>query len=88
MNSAWEITRQRSQYHFDNFRIDPQQDCVTRLGRIEPFWLSDLDSTNNYPNIFTISIINCITIFSTYNNTNYLQSFMFTINETYKVTIS
>jgi hypothetical protein len=42
--SAWESTRQRSRYHFDNFRMDPQQDRVIRLGSIQPFWLDDLAS--------------------------------------------
>ena len=42
MNSAWEITRQRSNYHFDNFRFDPTQDRVTNLGNIDPFWQQEL----------------------------------------------
>jgi len=42
MNSAWEITRQRSTYHFDNFKIDPTQDRIIRLGNILPFWQTDL----------------------------------------------
>jgi hypothetical protein len=44
MNSAWEITQQRSNYHFDNFRFDPDQDRVTFLGNIDPFWKEELDS--------------------------------------------
>lgn len=43
MNSAWEITRQRSNYHFDNFRFDPDQDKVTFLGNVLPFWQDELD---------------------------------------------
>jgi hypothetical protein len=44
MNSAWELTKQRSNYHFDNFRFDPEQDRVTFLGSIDPFWQSELDA--------------------------------------------
>ena len=42
MKSAWEITKQRSNYHFDNFRFDPDQDKVTFLGNIDPFWQKEL----------------------------------------------
>ena len=42
MNSAWELTKQRSNYHFDNFRFDPDQDRVTFLGNIDPFWKEEL----------------------------------------------
>jgi hypothetical protein len=42
MNSAWELTRQRSNYHFDNFRVDPDQDRVISLGNILPFWQEEL----------------------------------------------
>lgn len=45
MNSSWEITKQRSTYHFDHFRIDPAVDTVTVLGNIEPFWKAELDSS-------------------------------------------
>ena len=41
-NSSWELTKQRSNYHFDNFRFDPDQDRVTFLGNISPFWKDDL----------------------------------------------
>lgn len=41
--SAWELTRQRSNYHFDNFKFDPDQDKVTTLGNISPFWQAELD---------------------------------------------
>lgn len=41
-NSAWELTKQRSNYHFDNFKFDPNQDRVIVLGNIEPFWLDAL----------------------------------------------
>lgn len=44
MNGSWEITKQRSNYHFDNFRFDPDQDRVTLLGNILPFWSAELDS--------------------------------------------
>ena len=39
---SWEITKQRSNYHFDNFRFDPDQDKVTFLGNISPFWKDEL----------------------------------------------
>lgn len=44
MNGSWEITKQRSAYHFDNFRIDPDQDKITFLGNIDPFWQSELNT--------------------------------------------
>jgi hypothetical protein len=34
MLSNWEETKKRSKYHFDNFKLDPQQDKVTSLGKI------------------------------------------------------
>jgi hypothetical protein len=44
MKSSWELTKQRSTYHFDNTKFDPEQDKVTYLGNIEPFWLSELEA--------------------------------------------
>ena len=41
--SAWELTKQRSNYHFDNFKFDPDQDKVITLGNIAPFWSAELD---------------------------------------------
>jgi len=41
--SAWELTKERSNYHFDNFKFDPDQDKVTTLGNIAPFWQAELD---------------------------------------------
>lgn len=43
MNSSWEITKQKSNYHFDNFKVDPTMDRVIFLGNISPFWSSELD---------------------------------------------
>lgn len=40
--SAWELTKERSNYHFDNFRLDPDVDKVTVLGNIDPFWSAEL----------------------------------------------
>jgi len=34
MKSNWDITKERSQYHFDNFKNDPEQDKVIKLGKI------------------------------------------------------
>lgn len=42
MNGSWAITKQRSKYHFDHTRFDPEQDKITYLGNITPFWLSEL----------------------------------------------
>ena len=41
--SSWELTKQTSNYHFDNFRMDPDQDKVTFLGNIAPFWTAEID---------------------------------------------
>jgi hypothetical protein len=40
--SNWEITRARSQYHFDTTQQDPRWDTVQHLGHIEPNWTSEL----------------------------------------------
>lgn len=42
--SNWEITRQRSQYHFDTAIMDPRWDTVQHLGRIEPVWAEELSA--------------------------------------------
>jgi hypothetical protein len=42
MKSSWDETKKRSQYHFDNTRFDPNQDCVITLGHIKPCWDSEL----------------------------------------------
>jgi hypothetical protein len=42
--SSWELTKQRSGYHFDNFKFDPDQDKITALGNIDPFWQDELNS--------------------------------------------
>ena len=44
MNSDWAITRQRSQYHFDNTKMDPKWDTVLHLGNIQSNWLTELQS--------------------------------------------
>lgn len=44
MNSSWETTRQRSTYHFDPFRFDPDMDKITFLGNIHPFWHNEFDT--------------------------------------------
>jgi hypothetical protein len=43
MKSSWESTRQRSTYHFDNLKFDPEVDKVTRLGQFEPTWAGELE---------------------------------------------
>ena len=40
--SNWEITRARSQYHFDTTQMDPRWDTVQHLGHIEPDWVTEL----------------------------------------------
>jgi hypothetical protein len=42
MKSSWDETKQRSRYHFDSRRFDPDQDRVVRLGFIEPCWATEL----------------------------------------------
>jgi len=42
MNSNWELTKQRSQYHFDTERWNPKWDRVERLGHIAPNWTDEL----------------------------------------------
>jgi len=42
MKSSWDETKQRSRYHFDSRRFDPDQDRVIRLGFIEPCWQDEL----------------------------------------------
>ncbi len=40
--SNWEITRARSQYHFDTTQQDPRWDTVQHLGRIPVTWVTEL----------------------------------------------
>jgi len=40
--SNWELTKQRSQYHFDPERWNPKWDRVEQLGHIEPCWHQEL----------------------------------------------
>jgi len=42
MNSSWELTKQRSRYHFDSERMDPLYDTVTHLGQFAPCWANEL----------------------------------------------
>jgi hypothetical protein len=42
MKSAWEFTKERSKYHFDNTRMDPAFDAVTYLGNIKHDWSSEI----------------------------------------------
>lgn len=43
MNSNWELLKQRSQYHFNTDKWDPNWDKVERVGRITSNWLSELN---------------------------------------------
>ena len=40
--SNWEITRARSQYHFDTTQMDSRWDTVQHLGHVAPDWDSEL----------------------------------------------
>lgn len=42
--SSWEITVEKSRYHFDTAKMDPLFDSVTYLGNFVPCWQSELDS--------------------------------------------
>jgi hypothetical protein len=42
MKSNWEISKQKSNYHFDSERHDHPESVMTYLGHIEPTWLADL----------------------------------------------
>lgn len=42
MKSNWQLLKQRSQYHFDTTKFDPQWDTVIKIGRIEPNWQNEL----------------------------------------------
>jgi len=42
MKSNWEISKQKSNYHFDSKQIDKPENVMTYLGHIEPTWQTDL----------------------------------------------
>lgn len=42
MKSNWEITKQRSQYHFDTGKLDPRWDCVQLVKQIPNTWVAEL----------------------------------------------
>lgn len=42
MLSNWELTKQRSQYHFDTHIMDPRWDTVQILGHVTPNWTHEL----------------------------------------------
>ncbi len=42
MRSSWEETKAKSNYHFDNFKNDPQMDKVDVLGNIKADWSVEL----------------------------------------------
>jgi hypothetical protein len=44
MNSSWDITKTRSQYHFRTDIIDPTYDTVISLGNINPDWTEQLSA--------------------------------------------
>lgn len=44
MLSNWEETKKKSNYHFDNFKLDPQTDKVISLGKIVADFKPELDS--------------------------------------------
>lgn len=44
MNSNWEDTKKKSRYHFDNFKLDTQQDKVESLGKIVADFKPELEA--------------------------------------------
>jgi hypothetical protein len=42
MKSSWDLTRTRSQYHFDTDKIDPRWDTVKLVKRLENTWANEL----------------------------------------------
>ena len=42
--SNWEITKQRSKYHFNPTIMDPRWDAVHTLGTVIPNWQNELDT--------------------------------------------
>jgi len=42
MISSWETSKQKSKYHFDNFKNDSQVDKVIRLGKITADYSEDV----------------------------------------------
>jgi hypothetical protein len=44
IESNWELTKKRSQYHFDNSTIDSRWDTVQHLGHVQPVWTTELAS--------------------------------------------
>lgn len=42
MKSSWEITKQRSKYHFDTSILDPRWDVALRVGHIKADWSQEL----------------------------------------------
>lgn len=44
MKSAWDTTRQRSEYHFDLNKMDPRWDTVQLVKQIENTWAAELSA--------------------------------------------
>lgn len=42
IKSAWEMTKQKSRYHFDTKKIDPKFDSVNYLGNFLPCWQNEI----------------------------------------------
>jgi hypothetical protein len=42
MKSSWDTTKERSKYHFNNFKNDPEFDKVTKLGKIKADYSNDV----------------------------------------------
>jgi hypothetical protein len=42
--SNWELTKQRSQYHFDNTKMDPRWDSVTLVKQMANTWAQELQA--------------------------------------------
>ncbi len=44
MKSNWEITKERSKYHFDNSIFDPRWDTVHSVGKLPVTWQSEIET--------------------------------------------
>lgn len=45
MISNWESTKERSKYHFNNFKIDPKYDTIIHLGKIATDWQDSIEQS-------------------------------------------
>lgn len=53
MNSSWEITKQRSKYHFDTAKTDPRWDTVILVKQFATTWTQELQAAMDASNPVT-----------------------------------